>query len=133
MIAIISRKYQALQNTEIIWGDFTAADYYVTKDSFIYLDPPYRPLNQTSNFTSYSKGGFSDLDQQRLATHFQKWDQKGAYLMLSNSDPKNEDLNDHFFDNLYKGYKIERVPAKRYINCNAQKRGAINELIIRNY
>ncbi len=127
------RIHQALQNTEIICGDFSMADCYVTKDCFIYLDPPYRPLNQTSNFTSYAKDGFSDRDQQRLAAHFRVWDQKGAALMLSNSDPQNEDPDDHFFEELYKGYRIERVPAKRYINCDAQKRNAINELIIRNY
>ena len=53
--------------------------------------------------------------------------------MLSNSDPKNEDLADNFFEVLYQGYRIERVPANRSINSDARKRGAINELIIRNY
>lgn len=53
--------------------------------------------------------------------------------MLSNSDPKNENVDDDFFDSLYQGYKIERIPARRYINRDASKRGAINELIIRNY
>lgn len=124
---------KALQDTEIFCGDFTESEKFITKNSFVYLDPPYRPLNNTSNFTSYSKNGFSDLDQKRLAEYFKRLDKKGAYLMLSNSDPKNESPDDDFFESLYKGYKIERVPAKRYINCNAQKRGAINELIIRNY
>lgn len=123
----------ALQNTRIIWGDFSKAEKYVTPHSFVYLDPPYRPLNRTSRFTNYAKDGFSDRDQERLAAFFRRLDQKGAYLMLSNSDPKNENPHDHFFDTLYKGYRIERVSAKRYINCRAEKRGAIQELIIRNY
>ncbi len=124
---------KALKNTEIINGDFTLSSHYIEKESLVYLDPPYRPLNKTSNFTSYSKDGFDDNDQHRLAQFFKEMDKKGAYLMLSNSDPKNEDPDDEFFDNLYKEYKIERVPAKRFINCDASKRGEINELIIRNY
>lgn len=122
-----------LQNTEIFCADFEESEKFVIQNSFVYLDPPYRPLNSTSNFTNYSKDGFSDLDQKRLAEYFKRLDSKKAYLMLSNSDPKNEDSNDDFFETIYQGYKIERVPAKRYINCNAQKRGPINELIIRNY
>ncbi len=53
--------------------------------------------------------------------------------MLSNSDPKNHDPNDHFFDDLYKGYNIRRVPAKRMINSNPSKRGTINEIVVTNY
>lgn len=53
--------------------------------------------------------------------------------MLSNSDPKNSDINDNFFDDLYKDYQIIRVKAKRSINRNSEKRGAINELLILNY
>jgi DNA adenine methylase len=53
--------------------------------------------------------------------------------MLSNSDPKNNDPNDEFFDDLYTGFKIKRVPARRIINCNASKRGELNEIIIKNY
>jgi DNA adenine methylase len=59
--------------------------------------------------------------------------EKGAYLMLSNSDPKNADKNDNFFDDLYKNYSINRIAAKRHINSNTSKRGEINELIITNY
>ena len=99
----------------------------------MYLDPPYRPLNRTSSFTSYSKDGFFDEDQVRLSMFFEQKDKLGAYLMLSNSDPKNKDVNDHFFDDLYKNYNINRIPAKRHINSDASKRGKINELIITNY
>ena len=124
---------KALKNTEIFCGDFTQSWKFIEKESFVYLDPPYRPLNRTSNFTEYSKGGFTDLDQIKLADFFEQMDIKGAYLMLSNSDPKNEDPKDEFFDNLYRHYNVERVPAKRNINSDASKRGDINELIVRNY
>ncbi|MEL7669913.1 DNA adenine methylase [Methanobacterium sp.] len=124
---------KALKNTEIFCGDFTSSSEYIQKDSFVYLDPPYRPLNRTSSFTSYSKDGFFDEDQVRLSMFFEQMDKQGTYLMLSNSDPKNKDINDHFFDDLYKNYNINRIPAKRHINSDASKRGKINELIITNY
>lgn len=124
---------EALKNTEIICGDFTQSLTYIEKESFVYLDPPYRPISKTSNFTTYAKNGFQEEDQIRLSKLFKKMDKKGAYLMMSNSDPKNEDIADNFFDELYKEYSIGRVPAKRHINCDASKRGEINELIITNY
>ena len=124
---------KVLKNTEIICGDFTSSSEYIKKGSFVYFDPPYRPLNQTSSFTNYSKDGFFDEDQIRLAGFFEEMDEKEAYLMLSNSDPKNKDATDHFFDDLYKNYSINRIPAKRHINSDASKRGEINELIITNY
>ena len=72
-------------------------------------------------------------DQRRLAEFFKELDKKGAKIMLSNSDPRNEKPDDSFFDELYADYTIERVPAKRSINCNGARRGNINELIITNY
>ena len=124
---------QALKDTEIICADFITSEMYIKQDTFVYLDPPYRPLTTTSNFTNYSKGGFNDFDQVNLASFFKKLDKMGAYLMLSNSDPKNEDITDNFFDKLYVEYNINRIPAKRNINRDASGRGIINELIIRNY
>ncbi|WP_029688938.1 DNA adenine methylase [Thermoanaerobacter sp. A7A] len=124
---------KALENTEIICADFEESKKYIHKNTLVYLDPPYRPLNNTSNFTSYNEDGFDDDDQRRLAQFFKEMDKRGAYLILSNSDPKNEDVDDNFFDELYAGFIIERVKAKRYINSNGDKRGDINELIIRNY
>lgn len=124
---------KALQSDKIVWGDFTEAEQYIGEGTFVYLDPPYRPLNNTSSFTSYAKEDFTDDDQKRLAEFFERMDQRGAFLMLSNSDPRNEDPEDDFFDELYRDFRIERVPAKRYINSKASGRGEINELIIRNY
>jgi DNA adenine methylase len=122
-----------LKTTTIILGDFTRCKKFVGNSTFVYLDPPYRPLSDTSSFTSYSKDGFSEADQRRLAVFFKELDKKGAKIMLSNSDPRNEDPGDSFFDELYADYTIERVPAKRSINCNGTRRGEINELIITNY
>jgi DNA adenine methylase len=122
-----------LKATTILSGDFTKCKMFVDNKTFVYFDPPYRPLNDTSSFTAYSKDGFSDNDQERLAVLFKDLDKKGAKIMLSNSDPGNENPDDSFFEELYSDYTIERVPARRIINCNGSHRGEINELIITNY
>ncbi len=124
---------KALKDTELICGDFTESASYINNNSLVYMDPPYRPLNGTSYFTNYSKDGFDDEDQNKLANFFKEMDKRGANLILSNSDPKNQDEQDHFFDDLYADYNLERVLAKRNINRDAKKRGFINELIVRNY
>ncbi len=124
---------KALQNTEIICADFEESQRYISKGALVYLDPPYRPLSKTSNFTNYTEDGFSEEDQIRLAKYFREVHKRGAHILLSNSDPKNFDRRDDFFELLYEGFVIERVPARRYINSNAGGRGSIMELIIRNY
>lgn len=125
--------HRALQEVKIIWGDFTESEPYIQKGTFVYFDPPYRPLSETSSFTAYSEQRFQEADQERLARFFRAMDSRGAYLLLSNSDPKNENPLDNFFEDAYQGYTIERVPANRFINCNPSRRGKIYELIIRNY
>jgi len=122
-----------LQNAEIICDDFEASAPHIGSETFVYFDPPYRPLSATASFTSYSKDSFSENDQIRLAQFFKKMHKRGAKLLLSNSDPKNEDPSDHFFEDNYSGFNIERVKASRSINCKASGRGQINELIITNY
>jgi DNA adenine methylase len=129
----LTEVHKALEDTYLLCGDFTDSRDYIEEKSFVYLDPPYRPISSTSHFTNYFKEGFTDVDQEKLADFFREMDKKNAYLMLSNSDPKNEDPHDQFFDTLYKKYYIERIPAKRNINRDASGRGEINELIIRNY
>ena len=124
---------EALKDTEIFCADFTEAKKYINKGTFVYLDPPYLPISKTANFTNYSKEDFAEKDQIRLSQFFKEMDKKGAFLMLSNSDPKNEDPSNDFFDNLYKKYYIYRVNASRIINCIGSKRGLIKELIITNY
>lgn len=125
--------HDALQKTSLFHGDFTESSKYINGESFVYLDPPYRPLNKTSHFTNYSIDGFNDDSQKKLAEFFKDLDKKGAKLMMSNSDPKNQDKQDMFFDDLYTDFTLERIPAKRNINRDASKRGVINELIVRNY
>jgi DNA adenine methylase len=129
----LKQVHRALKDTKLLCGDFTESRRYIDNRAVVYLDPPYRPLNGTSYFTSYSKEGFDDTSQKILADFFKEMDQRGANLILSNSDPKNQDEGDIFFDELYGGYKLERVPAKRHINRDPSKRGIINELIVRNY
>jgi DNA adenine methylase len=90
-------------------------------------------LSSTASFTSYSKDSFSEKDQVRLAKYCRRVDSKGAKFLLSNSDPKNETPNDHFFEDHYKDFKIEKVKAIRAINCKGSGRGHIKELIVLNY
>ncbi len=125
---------RALQKAEIRQADYTECWDKVNENTFIYFDPPYRPLSQTASFTSYTSGGFSDDEQIRLARFFRKLDrEKHARLMLSNSDPKSENPDDSFFERIYSGYNVFRVSAGRAINSNGEKRGKISELLITNY
>ena len=123
-----------LQMAEIRIANYEQSFDEITSNSFVYLDPPYRPISSTASFTTYSGSGFTDNDQRKLAAFFRKIDvEKQARLMLSNSDPKNENPNDDFFEKTYSGYYLNRVSASRSINCNGEKRGAIRELVITNY
>lgn len=122
-----------LQTVEIRQDDFEMCDEFADDATFIYFDPPYRPISKTSSFNTYHKSEFTDEDQKRLANCFRRLDTKGAKLMLSNSDPKNENPNDNFFDELYRDFRIERIKASRAINSNGAKRGQISELLITNY
>ncbi|MDD4526893.1 MAG: DNA adenine methylase [Candidatus Margulisbacteria bacterium] len=122
-----------LEKTKLTNDDFEIVKTNIKPDSFVYFDPPYRPLNQTSSFNSYATTGFNDKEQLRLSHTFRILDKQGAKVMLSNSDPKNVNPNDNFFEDLYNGYNIVRVDAKRMINSNTSKRGIIKELVIKNY
>lgn len=122
-----------IQNVQIVYGDYKESESFIDSNTFVYYDPPYRPIKPTSNFTSYSKDSFIDDDQIELANFFKKMDQKSAYLLLSNSDPKNYDPDDSFFDDLYDGFNINRVVAKRFINSDKNNRGFVYELLINNF
>lgn len=124
---------EVLQNAEVICGDFTKSKQHINNHSFVYFDPPYRPLSSTASFTSYSKNSFSEDDQLRLAEFCRKIHSIGAKFLLSNSDPKNEDPEDRFFEDQYNGFTIETVKAARAINCKTFGRGQINELVITHY
>ena len=122
----------ALQNVEIVCGDYTLSESFIDNNTFVYIDPPYRPISETSAFTSYNSDSFDDKEQIRLSQYIERIDKVGAKVVLSNSDPKNVNPDDMFFDDLYKSFKIHRVEATRAINSKAEKRGKISELLICN-
>jgi DNA adenine methylase len=109
----------------------TASDYadvlkILPKDTFVYLDPPYHPVSDTANFTGYSRGGFTRVDQVALRDACNELDKRGIKFMLSNS--ATDFIREH-----YANYKITTVQAKRMINSDSTKRGEIDEVVVRNY
>ena len=122
-----------LQHTTIVCGSFLESEDLIDDNSLVYLDPPYRPISETSSFNTYAGNDFNDDSQRELGEYYKRISNKGAKAILSNSDPKNEDPDDNFFDDLYGDFNIERVKAKRSINSNGKKRGAINEILVTNY
>lgn len=119
-----------ISNVTFKTGSYELLEPYIPGDSFIYCDPPYRPLNSMASFTRYTQSAFNDDTQ----THLSGWlktlhETKGIQVMLSNSDPKNTDPTDNFFDDLYSWGKIERVSASRKINRDANGRGKVNEIL----
>ena len=115
-----------LQKTEIKHADFSKILKKVKKGDFVYFDPPYVPLSETSSFTSYTKDGF-DIDMQfKLRDVCDELDSMGVKFLLSNSDTK-------LVNELYENYNIKRVFASRQINANADGRGKITEVLVRNY
>jgi len=123
---------QKLQGVNIVCGDYKHSANFIDDKTFAYFDPPYRPLSPTASFTTYAQGGFCDTAQAELAFFIDSLSEKGAHIVASNSDPKNIDENDNFFDILYSAHKISRIQASRAINSNGGKRGRINELLIAN-
>lgn len=124
--------HESLRNVTIVCGDYTLSKTFIDKDTFVYIDPPYRPISETSGFTAYNSEAFDDNEQIRLAKYIDEINDSGAKIVLSNSDPKNVNENDNFFEDLYKNYKINRVEASRAINSKGDKRGKIHELLICN-
>lgn len=122
-----------LQGIEIQCGDYSECEFFIKSNTFVYIDPPYRPLSTTSSFTSYAKTEFGDEQQVQLGRFIEQISLKGAKIIASNSDPKNADENDNFFDDIYSKFNINRVSATRMINSNSKNRGTINELLISNY
>jgi len=126
---------QLLQSAqvEICLGDYAQTLKHIDGLTFVYLDPPYRPLDATSSFTAYAKGDFNDDDQRALAAFCHQLSEKECLWMESNADCSAKNPEDTFFEDLYKEYRIERVYASRFINANPEKRGKLTELVIRNY
>jgi len=124
---------EVIKKVELRNGDYADLVQYADEGCFVYLDPPYKPISETSTFNSYCAGGFDDSEQIRLRNFCDIITKQGAAFMLSNSDPSSVNPENDFFDKLYSAYKIKRVKAKRNINSKADKRGEINELLITNY
>ncbi|MFP3307190.1 MAG: DNA adenine methylase [Thermocladium sp.] len=122
----IIKFHEILKSCEILNLDFEDAVRSAQRSDFVYFDPPYMPLNETSYFTDYTSGGFSEQEQKRLASVFKKLSNKGVYVMQSNS-------NNEFIRQLYAEYNIVEIEARRNINSNASKRGPIKELLVLNY
>ena len=124
----------ALQGVNVSCGSYEMCEPHVDTHSFVYLDPPYRPLPNTPSFTAYAQTAtFGDEGQKKLAAFYSTMHRKGALLMLSNSDPHVTDEADDVFDDLYEDFNIHRVVANRAINSDAGKRGAITEILVTNY
>lgn len=124
---------QLIQNVEFYNCDFSEVSSFIEGLTFVYFDPPYRPLPNSPSFNSYTKSSFNDEKQKELANICNELDKKSVYFMLSNSDPKNSDKSDDFFDVLYSNYEIRRIDAKRSINSIGNKRKAIKEILVTNY
>ena len=124
---------QALKGVIIHHASYEKCLEWVDDKSFVYFDPPSRPLSKTSSFISYSKGDFNDDNQTELASLTKELHKKNVSFLLSNSDPKNTVKDDEFFDELYSDFRIDRVFASRAINSNPDRRGKISELLIKNY
>ena len=117
---------RALQKDHLTSSDFEVVLTQAKKGDLVYFDPPYFPLSKTASFTSYTVGDFTENDQQRLFLCFKKLHERGCYVMLSNSYTK-------FTAGLYKEFNEEIAYASRAINCKAEGRGRIKELIVRNW
>lgn len=124
---------EKLQKVTIVCGDYRESAEFIDEHTFVYFDPPYRPITETAGFTAYTENLFNDEEQIELARYVDELNRSGAKIVVSNSDPKNSKNDDEFFDNIYSAHKIRRVEATRMINCNSEARGKIKELLISNY
>lgn len=115
-----------LQNAAIYTGSFENLVSKAKRGDFVYFDPPYQPVSRTASFTSYTKNSFNLADQARLARLAALLHERGVLVMVSNSDT--EEIRD-----LYKSFDLTVVKAARAINCRADGRGVVNELVLRSY
>lgn len=123
---------EKLKSVNIHCGDYRESESFIDENTFVYIDPPYRPISATASFTAYSENAFDDEAQRELAGFVEEIHRKGATILISNSDPTNYDSQDTFFDSIYSSYTIRRVEAARMINSDSKSRGKIRELLISN-
>lgn len=115
-----------LKQIDIKCGSYEEALKNAAEGDFIYLDPPYEPINPTSNFTEYQAGGFVQDDQRKLAELYRGLTKKGCLVMMSNSTAE-------LIFELYSDFYINKVTVTRGISATKSARGKIEELIITNY
>ena len=119
-------RYLNENSVQLLSGDYGAALEKLEKGSFVYLDPPYDPVSDSAAFTGYTSGGFGREEQIRLREYCDTLSNRGIKFLLSNSDTE-------FIRDQYQRYEIKTVQATRSINSKGDRRGNVNELLIRNY
>lgn len=122
----LARVRDALRRARIVCGDFSKVLEIAEPGAFVYFDPPYHPLTRTASFTGYTRGSFGEEEQKRLARVFRRLADAGCRVMLSNSDTE-------FVKELYRGFRVDVLRARRAINSRPDRRGPVTELVIRNY
>lgn len=125
-VVLAMANYFQNNNITLLNGDYKIALKKLRKGAFVYFDPPYMPISSSSSFTGYTENGFDKKQQIELKEECDKLNSRGIKFLLSNSDHP-------FIRDLYKDYEIITVRAKRSINSNSNKRGEINEVLVRNY
>jgi len=125
-LEIVSKALQT-EKIKISCRDFSSIIKDAKKGDFVYFDPPYQPVSDTANFTSYTHRDFTEDDLERLADLANQLNSKGCNVMLSNSNSKT--VKKMFSS----GWKIKEIKANRAINSNSQKRTGHKEIIIKNY
>lgn len=121
-----------LKEVKILNCTYEETMEFAANKTLFYFDPPYRPLSDSASFTSYAKSSFNDSSQIALAEFCKEIDRRGAKFALSNSDPKNSDPNDGFFDELYEPFQINRISAHRMIGAKSTSRGKVSEILVVN-
>ncbi len=134
---LIMEDHRLLNSVELVIrqpGDYKLVRQNLSRNhpNFVYFDPPYRPLNDTSSFKEYSNDPFEDRQQEELKHFCDRLSAQNCLIMQSNSDSKYEN-GDSYFEALYEGYDIQRVLASRFINADPEKRKKLTEVVIRNY
>ncbi len=125
VIKAVSR-YLNSAKVQIFNDDYEVILRDIPTNSFVYLDPPYHPISESSNFTGYIQGGWNEKDQLRLRDVCNILNSKGIKFLLSNSAS-------NFIKEIYSGYNIHIVQANRAVNSDSSKRGQVDEFLISNY
>ena len=112
-----------LQRAELCAGTYRDAVASVAAGDFVYFDPPYHPLSPTASFTSYTSASFAASDQEELASAARELSDRGATVMLSNSDTP-------LIRELYRDWQIDEVRCSRAINSRGGSRGKVGEVVI---